>query len=67
MPKQKNVYIEVTLHSVCVVKKFGQVTVEQDYKHTSYMTKCNFVLQELSLLISVMTLIIDMTKECIVK
>ena len=38
------------------VKKFGQVTVELDYKHTSYMTKCNFVLQELSFLISIVTL-----------
>ena len=57
MPKQtKKAYIEVALHSVCEVKEFGQVTVVQDYKRTSYMTKCKFVLQELSLLISVETL-----------
>ena len=47
--------IEVTLHSVCEVKEFGQVTVEKGYKHTSYMIKRNFVLQELSLQISVVT------------
>ena len=56
MPKQKKAYLEATLHSVCEVKEFGQVTVEQDYQYTSYMTKCNFILQELSLLMSVVTL-----------
>ena len=55
MSKEKT-YIEVTLHSVCENKDYGQVTVEKDYKHTSYMAKYNFVLQDLSLLISVVTL-----------
>ena len=54
--QNKTACIEVTLHSVCEVKKFEQFTVEWDYKHTSYMTKCNFSVQELSLLISVVTL-----------
>ena len=57
MSKQKKkAYTEVTLYSVCEVKEFGQVTVAKDYKHTSHMVKCNFVLQELSLLISIVTL-----------
>ena len=38
MPKHKKAYKEVTLHSICEVKEFGQVTVEQNYKHTSYVT-----------------------------
>ena len=51
MSQRKSLHVEVTMHSVCDDKEFGQVTAEYDYKHTSYITKCNFVLQELSLLI----------------
>ena len=42
--KKKKKKLELTLHSVCEDKVFGQVTVEKDYNHSGYMTKCDVCL-----------------------